>query len=79
VRKTFDLDDDVATLLEKVRKGTGASFREVVNTALRDGLERMLEPTPFRTKVHSPGQCYLPNLDNTAEILAATETDHNFL
>jgi hypothetical protein len=27
----------------------------------------------FRTKVHSCGKCYLPNLDNTAEVLAIAE------
>ncbi len=27
----------------------------------------------FRTAVHSPGRCYLPNLDNTAEVLAIAE------
>jgi len=71
VRKTFDLDDDVATLLEKVRKGTSASLEEVVNSGLRLGLVRMLKP--FRTSVHSSGRCYLANLDNTAEVLAVAE------
>jgi hypothetical protein len=27
----------------------------------------------FRTAAHSCGQCYLPNLDNTAEVLAVAE------
>ncbi len=27
----------------------------------------------FRTAVLSAGQCYLPSLDNTAEVLAAAE------
>ena len=64
-------------LIEKIRKATNVSLGEVVNAALRNGLERMLQLTPpskkFRTKVHSPGRCYLPNLDNTAEVLAMAE------
>lgn len=27
----------------------------------------------FRTAVHSSGQCYLPSLDNTTEVLAVAE------
>jgi hypothetical protein len=30
----------------------------------------------FRTSVDSCGKCYLPNLDNTAEVLAAVEGEH---
>jgi hypothetical protein len=46
----------------------------VINAALREGLVRMVEaPAPrkkFRTGVHSPGLCYLMNLDKTDEVLA---------
>ena len=71
MRKTFNLDDDVAAFIEKVRQATNASLEEVVNSALRLGLVRMLKP--FRTSVHSSGRCYLPNLDDTAEVLAIAE------
>ncbi len=77
MRTTLSLDDDVAALLEKVRKAKDASLKEVVNAALREGLVRMVKaPAPrkkFRTAVHSAGRCYLPNLDNTAEVLAIAE------
>ncbi len=77
MRITLSLDDDVAALIAKIRKTTNATLREVVNAALRDGLVRMLRPTPpskkFRTSVHFAGRCYLPNLDNTAEVLAIAE------
>jgi hypothetical protein len=75
VRKTFNLDDDVAVLLEKVCEATNASLKDVLNAALRLGLVRMMRP--FRTRVHSSGRCYLPNLDNTAEVLAIAE-GHQF-
>ena len=70
----------MAALIERVRKDTKASLKEVVNAALRDGLARMMSaPSPrkkFRTGVHSPGRCYLPNLDNTAEVLAIAEGEY---
>ena len=69
--------DGVAALIAKVRKATSSSRRELVNAALRDGLVLMLEAsaprTKFRTTVHSSGRCYLPNLNNTAEVLATAE------
>ena len=71
------MDDDVAALIEKVRKATNASLKEVVNAALRKGLVRVVKALAprkkFRTAIHSPGRCYLPNLDNTAEVLAIAE------
>jgi hypothetical protein len=74
MRTTLDLDDDVAALIERVRKATKTSLKAVINAALREGLVRMVEaPAPrkkFRTGVHSPGLCYLMNLDKTDEVLA---------
>jgi hypothetical protein len=77
MRTTLSLDDDVAALIEKIRKAKDASLKEVVNTALRDGLVRMVQASAPRKKfhmtVHDAGRCYLPNLDNTAEVLAFAE------
>jgi len=77
MRTTLSLDDDVAALIEKVRKAQAVSLKEVVNAALREGLAHMVKPPApqkkFRTTVHSSGRCYLPNLDNTAEVLAIAE------
>ena len=77
MRTTLSLDDDVAALIEKVRKAKDASLKEVVNTALREGLVRMVQAPAARKKfhmtVHDAGRCYLPNLDNTAEVLAFAE------
>ena len=71
------VDDDVAALIEKVRKAKDASLKEVVNTALREGLVRMVQASAPRKKfhmtVHDAGRCYLPNLDNTSEVLALSE------
>ncbi|MEO8052651.1 MAG: ribbon-helix-helix protein, CopG family [Acidobacteriota bacterium] len=77
MRTTLSLDADVAALIEQIRKKKDASLKEVVNAALREGLTRMVDPPAPRKKfhmtVHDPGRCYLPNLDNTAEVLAFAE------
>jgi hypothetical protein len=77
MRTTLSLDDDVAALLEQIRKSKDASFKDIVNEALRLGLTRMTEPPPtlkpFRTEAVNLGRCYFPNLDNVAEVLAVAE------
>jgi len=77
MRTTLSLDDDVAATLDRLRQTSKASLKDLVNTALREGLRRMSEPAPkqkrFETTVVDPGRCYLPNLDNIAEVLAAIE------
>jgi hypothetical protein len=77
MRTTLSLDDDVAALLEEVRKSRAASLKQVVNEALRQGLERMSQPAaprkPFRTRPVDLGKCYFPNLDNSWEVIAEAE------
>ena len=77
MRTTLSLDDDVASLLERVRKKTGTSFKETVNTALREGLVKMDAPEPkrkrFETKPYDAGPCLLPDISNTAEVIAYAE------
>jgi hypothetical protein len=47
--------------------------------ALREGLAHVVKPPvtrkKFYTTVHSCGRCYLPNLDNTAEVLVIAERE----
>ena len=77
MRTTLTLDDDVAVLLDQLQKERDTTFRQIVNEALREGLERMRHPVtpkrPFRTQPVALGKCYFPNLDNTWEVLADTE------
>jgi hypothetical protein len=77
MRTTLSLDDDVAKMIEQRRKATDATFKEIVNQALREGLTSMAKPSRrkklFRTKAVSHGKCYLPNLDDTSEVLAFAE------
>jgi len=77
MRTTLSLDDDVAALLERARRNSKASFKDLINNALREGLQRMGEPPArrkrFETTAVDPGRCYLPNLDDVAEVLAVSE------
>jgi hypothetical protein len=77
VRTTLSLDDDVARLLERVRKRRGVTLRALVNQALREGLARLDAPRAPRkrhtTKAVSLGRCLLENVDDVAEALAAAD------
>ncbi|HEV2199709.1 MAG TPA: hypothetical protein VGR73_07800 [Bryobacteraceae bacterium] len=77
MRTTLSLDDDVAALLERARRNSKASFKELVNSALREGLQRVSEPPAkrkrFETTAVDPGRCYLPNLDDVSEVLATID------
>ena len=77
MRTTLSLDDDVAALLERVRKETGASLKEIVNQALREGLRKVITPAklhkPYRTPSVSLGRCLQASLDDVAEALAVAE------
>ncbi|MGA3073772.1 MAG: DUF2191 domain-containing protein [Bryobacteraceae bacterium] len=76
MRTTLSLDDDVAALLEQMRKSRDATFKQVVNAALREGLARLsspAEPHPFRTRPVDLGNCYYPNLDNVWDVLDEVE------
>jgi hypothetical protein len=60
-RTTLTLDDDVAARLEREAHRTGAPYREVVNQALRRGLEvGVVAATPYRVETRRmqrrPGQ-----------------------
>lgn len=77
MRTTLTLDDDVAVLLRQVQEQRKASLKEVVNTALREGLIGLTKaPAPrpqFRTRGFNLGRCYLPNLDKISDVLAVAE------
>ena len=79
MRTTISLDDDVAAQLERVREASGSTLKEVVNSALREGLVKLsappARPKRSRTKALDCGKCYLPNLDNVSEVLAAAEEE----
>jgi hypothetical protein len=70
------LDADVAAALERLCKTREASFKAVVNDALRCGLKQLGSQKPrkpLRTRVVSVGRPKLDTLDNIAEVLAWAE------
>ena len=79
MRTTLTLDDDVAKLIERLRKRRGATLREIINEALREGLARLDAPSRPRkrhaTKAVSLGACLVGSLDDVAEVLAVSEGD----
>jgi hypothetical protein len=79
MRTTLTLDDDVAAMLERLRKAREQSRKELVNEALRQGLKHMSAPPRrserFRTRSVDLGNCRLGSIDNVAEALALAEGD----
>jgi hypothetical protein len=77
VRTTLSLDDDVSALLDRIRKEQDRPLRDIVNEALRHGLERIAEPPKphkrYRTRPISVGKARLENFDCVAEILDMLE------
>jgi hypothetical protein len=76
MRTTLSLDDDVAAALERLRKNRDASFKELVNEALRQGLrqlDRKQRRTRLRTRAVDLGRCRIGSLDDVAEALALGE------
>lgn len=78
MRTTLSLDDDVAAQLESLRE-RGRSWKELVNTALRAGLnvmqhEERRNTGPF-THPTSAGRPFLPDVDDVSEVLAIVEGD----
>jgi Arc/MetJ-type ribon-helix-helix transcriptional regulator len=75
MRTTITLDDDVAVRLKRLSRG--GRFKDVVNDALRRGLERMeaRDPAPeYRVKAVNVGP-RRTDLDNVWEVIAEIEGD----
>ena len=77
MRTTLTLDDDNAARLERLRKERDLSLKEVVNDAIRRGLNALDQPAklgdPFRTTIYDPGEPLIQNMDNVADVLALIE------
>ena len=80
MRTTLTLDPDIAA---KARRGAAQlhkPFKEVINAALRVGLDEILAPPaakPYRTKPRPLGLRQGFSYDNISELIAAAEgEDH---
>lgn len=80
MRTTLTLDPDVAA---KARKGAAKlrkPFKEVINAALRLGLDEILTPPaakPYRTKPRPLGLRRGFGYDNISELIAAAEGEEH--
>jgi len=77
MRTTLTLDDDVATVLERLRKSRNKSLKHLVNEALRRGLKDMSNRAKrrecFQTRSVALGRLRIAGLDNIGEALAIAE------
>jgi hypothetical protein len=71
------IDDDVAVLLERLRRNRDASLKDLVNEGLRRGLQEMAarpkQREPFRTHSVSLGRARVGGVDNIGDTLAVVE------
>jgi hypothetical protein len=81
MRTTLTLDPDVASKARKGAAKLGKSLKEVINLALRIGLDAVLAPKParpYRTKARPLGLRQGLSYDNISELLARAEgEDHS--
>jgi hypothetical protein len=81
MRTTLTLDPDVATKAKRGAAKLRKPFKEVINTALRIGLDEVLKPPaakPYRTKARPLGLRRGFSYDNIGELLARAEgEDHS--
>jgi len=77
MRTTLTLEADVVVQLERLRKARKTTLKQLVNEALRAGLQQLATPParkkPYRTPSVSVGRCLVESLDNVAEVLAIAE------
>ena len=78
MRTTLTLDDDVAALLDRVRKKRKLSLKDAVNEAMRRGLMQLAagesrRPTPFRIEPVDVGPSLVGSLDDVEEVLSVAE------
>jgi hypothetical protein len=80
MRTTLTLDPDVAAQAKQGAAQLRKPFKEIINAALRIGLQAVLHPPapkPYRTQPRPMGLRAGFNYDNIAELLARAEgEDH---
>jgi hypothetical protein len=81
MRTTLTLDPDLASKARKGAARLGRPLKEVINAALRVGLDEILAPAkakPYRTKPRPLGLRKGLNYDNISELLTRGEgEDHS--
>lgn len=79
MRTTLTIDDDVAAMLERLRKTRDARLKDLINEALRRGLSDMdtrpKRRKPFRTQSLDLGRPLI-DVTNVAEAIAIAEGEN---
>jgi len=80
MRTTLTIDDDIAAVLERLRRTSDdASLKGLINEALRRGLREMTasprEQPTFRTRSVDLGRPRIGSVDDIGEALAVGEGD----
>ncbi|MDT8439922.1 MAG: hypothetical protein RQ729_13035 [Wenzhouxiangellaceae bacterium] len=81
MRTTLTIDDSLAELLKKQAWETGKPFKQVVNEALRAGLEHSgaaRSPRPYRVEPASMGSAR-PGIDLDKALTLASELEEDEL
>lgn len=77
MRTTVTFDPDVAVRLKRLRKERDLGLKELINEAMRQGLDAMEAPPKprkkFETRVFDLGEPLIKNMDNIGEVLALVE------
>jgi hypothetical protein len=73
MRTTVTLDDDVAAQLKRAARERGTSFKEVLNTSVRRGLEGEARSRPYRLRARRLGA--QPGVDLDRALALASELD----
>jgi Arc/MetJ family transcription regulator len=80
MRTTLTLDDDVAATLERLRRSQRLSLKQLVNEALRRGLDdlgkRRKRREQVQTRAVALGRVQVASIDNIAEALAIVEGEN---
>ncbi len=81
MRTTLTLDPDIAAKAKQGATRLGRPFKEVINAALRVGLDEILTPPaaqPYETKPRRLGLRHGFSYDNISELVAGAEgEDHS--
>jgi hypothetical protein len=78
MRTTLTLDDDLVKALREKAHRTGAPFKEVVNRAIRAGLEQVDKPRqtkPYKCRSYSLGYPPLADLDRALNLADRLESE----
>ena len=77
MRTTLTIDDDIAASLERLRRSQRLSLKQLINEALRRGLDDMGKRRKRReavqTRAVTLGRMRVASIDNIAEVLAVVE------